>query len=144
MLRDRESNQKLENDLFTEKTQACEEKAWIELEKIKIKQEKKQTEEEKVRANTLVQIEESRNKLSEELQRTKAALEEEKSKVSKLTEGISAQEVAALEAFKQSKEFSNLMFEQFARGYDDCRVVIQEQHCGLDLSWMDVKDDTDE
>ncbi|KAK9932855.1 hypothetical protein M0R45_020077 [Rubus argutus] len=108
------------------------------------KQEKKRTEEEKVRANTLVQIEESRYKLSEELQRTKAALEVEKSKVSKLTEGISAREVAALEAFKQSKEFSNLMFEQFARGYDDCRVVIQEHHCGLDLSWMDVKDDTDE
>lgn len=107
--------------------------------------DKKRAEEEKVRADTLVaQIEESRNKLSEELQRTKAALEEEKSKVFKLTEGISAREVAALEAFKQSKEFSNLMFEQFARGYDDCREVIKEYHCGLDLSWMDVKEDTDE
>lgn len=100
----RESNQKLENDLFTEKTQAREEKARIELEKIKIKQEKKRAEEEKVWADTLVaQIEESRNKLSEELERTKAALEDEKSKVSKLTEGISAREVAALKAFKQSK-----------------------------------------
>lgn len=44
----RESNQKLENDLFTEKTQAREENARIELEKIKIKQEKKRAEEEKV------------------------------------------------------------------------------------------------
>lgn len=69
-------------NIFTEKsqkTQAREEKARIELEKIKIHQEKKQAEEEKVQADPLVaQIAETRNKLSDELQRTKAALEEEK------------------------------------------------------------------
>ncbi|PRQ18463.1 hypothetical protein RchiOBHm_Chr7g0206301 [Rosa chinensis] len=135
----------IELEMIKERKRAEEEKvradtlvAQIELEMIK---ERKRAEEEKVRADTLVaQIE----KLLVELQKAKAALEEEKEKVSKLSEGIPALEVASVQAFKESKEFTNLMFEQFARGYDDCRTVIEEHNFRLDLSWMDVEDVTNE
>lgn len=141
----RERVGQLEKLFEFETIQGREEKARTELEKIKAEQEKKRAVEERVQADSLLaQVEESRKALSEELQVTKAALEEEKSTVSKFTAVVTSKEAAAtIEAFKQSKDFRNLMFEQFASGYDDCRAVIQEHHPGLDLSWMDMKEEKD-